>query len=169
MKRTSKAKPMVYSAFIAALYVVLTYIANLMGLANNPIQIRFSEALCVLPIFLPSAIPGLFVGCLISNFLTGGILIDVILGSIATLIGAIGTRLLRKHPLVSTLPPVIANIIIVPPILAYVYKFEGSLPYFMLTVSIGEIISCTVLGYMLYKMLNKYRVSLFAAATADTK
>lgn len=161
MNKLFSVKPMVYSAFVAAVYVVLTYIANLMGLANNPIQVRFSEALCVLPIFLPAAIPGLFLGCLISNFLTGAVLIDVILGSVATLIGAIGTRILRKRPLLATLPPVIANMIIVPPILAYVYKFEGSLPYFVATVGAGEVISCVVLGYLLYKLLYRYRAQLF--------
>ncbi|MBO5228310.1 MAG: QueT transporter family protein [Lachnospiraceae bacterium] len=161
MNKSFSVKPMVHAAFIAAIYVILTYIANLMGLANNPIQIRFSEALCVLPIFLPAAIPELFIGCLISNFLTGAVLVDVILGSIATLIGAVGTRLLRKWPLPATLPPVIANMIIVPPILAYVYKFEGSLPYFIATVGIGEIISCVVLGYLLYRLLNKYKAQLF--------
>ncbi len=161
MNKSFSVKPMVYSAFVAAIYVILTYIANLMGLANNPIQIRFSEALCVLPIFLPAAIPGLFIGCLISNFLTGAILIDVVLGSAATLISAIGTRLLRKRPLLATLPPVIANMVIIPPILAFVYKFEGSLPYFVLTVGAGEVISCVVLGFLLYKVLYKYRVQLF--------
>ncbi len=161
MNQSFSVKPIVYSAFIAATYVILTYIANLMGLANNPIQVRFSEALCVLPIFLPAAIPGLFIGCLISNFLTGALLIDVILGSTATLIGAIGTRLLRKRPLLATLPPVIANMIIIPPILAFVYKFEGSLPYFVLTVGVGEVISCVVLGLLLYKLLYKYRTQLF--------
>lgn len=161
MNKSFSVKPMVYSAFVAAIYVILTYIANLMGLANNPIQVRFSEALCVLPIFLPAAIPGLFIGCLISNFLTGAVLIDVILGSVATLIGAIGTRLLRKRPLLATLPPVIANMIIIPPILAYVYKFEGSLPYFILTVGAGEVISCVILGYLLYKLLYNYRARLF--------
>jgi len=161
MNKSFSAKSMVYSAFIAAIYVILTYIANLMGLANNPIQVRFSEALCVLPIFLPAAIPGLFLGCLISNFLTGAVLIDVILGSLATLIGAVGTRILRKRPFIATLPPVIANMIIVPPILAYVYKFEGSLPYFIMTVGAGEVISCVVLGSILYKALNKYRSFLF--------
>ena len=59
------------AAMIAALYVVLTYIANLFGLASGVIQIRLSEMLCILPVFTPAAIPGLFIGCLLSNILTG--------------------------------------------------------------------------------------------------
>lgn len=84
---------------IAALYVVLTYITNLLGLASGTIQVRFSEALCILPVFTPAAIPGLFIGCLISNLITGGIIWDIIFGSIATLLGALGTYFLRKRSL----------------------------------------------------------------------
>ena len=161
MKKNFSATSLVHGAFIAALYIILTYLANALSLANGIIQIRFSEALCILPLFTPAAIWGLFAGCLISNFLTGCVLIDVILGSIATLIGAIGTRLLKKKPLLSVLPPIIANVLIIPPVLAYVYKFEGSIWYFALTVGLGEIISCGVLGLLLYKVLAKYKTIIF--------
>lgn len=161
MKKNFSVTSLVHGAFVAALYIVLTYLANALGLANGAIQIRFSEALCILPAFLPAATWGLFAGCLISNMLTGCVLIDVILGSLATLIGAVGTRILRQHPLLMVLPPIIANMIIVPPILAYVYKFEGSIWYFIATVGIGEILSCGVLGLLLYKILYKYRAILF--------
>lgn len=161
MTKSFSTKTLVQSAFVAALYVILTYLANALGLANGAIQIRFSEALCILPAFFPAAIWGLFAGCLISNMLTGCVLIDVILGSLATLIGAIGTRLLRQRPLLMVLPPILANIIIIPPILAYVYKFEGSIWYFMATVGIGEAISCGILGLLLYRILNKYKSILF--------
>ena len=112
--RNKKVLFAVQAAMIAALYVVLTYITNLLGLASGTIQVRFSEALCILPVFTPAAIPGLFIGCLISNLITGGIIWDIIFGSIATLLGALGTYFLRKKKFVYTLPPVIANIIIVP-------------------------------------------------------
>ena len=87
---------LVHGAVIAALYVVLTLLANALGLANYAIQVRFSEALTILPVFTPAAIPGLFLGCIISNTLTGCMLLDIIFGSIATLIGAAGTWLLRN-------------------------------------------------------------------------
>ena len=161
MKKNFSATSLVHGAFIAALYIILTYLANALSLASGIIQIRFSEALCILPLFTPAAIWGLFAGCLISNFLTGCVLIDVILGSIATLIGAIGTRLLKKKPLLSVLPPIIANVLIIPPVLAYVYKFEGSIWYFALTVGIGEIISCGMLGLLLYKVFAKYKNIIF--------
>lgn len=152
----------VHAALIAALYVVLTMIANTLGLANYAIQIRFSEALTILPLFTPAAIPGLFIGCILSNVLTGCMLLDIVFGSIATLLGALGTYALRKKTKwAAPLPPILANTLIVPFVLAYVYQFEGSLPYFMLTVGIGEIISCGVLGLLLYNTLQKYKKHLF--------
>lgn len=79
---------MVQAALIAAMYVVLTWVANLLRLANGVIQVRFSEALTILPFFTPAAIPGLFVGCIISNTITGSAIWDILFGSLATLIGA---------------------------------------------------------------------------------
>ena len=142
-------------AIIAALYVVLTMLANALGLANYPVQLRFSEALTVLPLFTGAAIPGLFVGCLISNILSGAVIWDVIFGSLATLIGAIGTYLLRRYKLLPLLPPIISNTLIVPFVLAYGYGIEGTIPFFMLTVGLGAAISCGVLGYLLMLVLRK--------------
>lgn len=150
-----------HAAVIAALYVVLTMVANALGLANYAIQVRFSEALTILPFFTPAAIPGLFLGCLISNLLTGCAVLDVIFGSLATLLGAVGTYLLRKSKWLAPIPPIVANILIVPFVLAYVYKSEGSIPYFMVTVGIGEIISCGVFGIILLNVLQKYRKYIF--------
>lgn len=149
------------AALIAALYVVLTFVANSLGLASNSIQVRFSEALTILPFFTPAAIPGLFVGCFLSNLLTGCVPLDVIFGSLATLLGAILTYKLRKFKWLAPVPPILANTIIVPFILAYVYQFEGSIPYFMLTVGIGEVISCGVLGMVLLFSLQPYRDKIF--------
>lgn len=146
---------------IAALYVVLTLLANALGLANYAVQVRFSEALTVLPFFTPAAIPGLTAGCILSNLLTGCMPLDIVFGSLATLLGAVGTYLLRKHMWAAPLPPIAANTLIVPFILAYVYQFEGSIPYFMLTVGIGELISCGILGMILIGVLNKYRNVIF--------
>lgn len=142
-------------AIIAALYVVLTMLANFLGLANFAVQVRFSEALTVLPVFTGAAIPGLFIGCLISNLISGCIIWDVIFGSLATLLGAVGTYLLRRFRLLSLLPPIIANILIVPSVLVYAYDLEGTLPFFMLTVGMGEIISCGGLGYFLRRVIEK--------------
>lgn len=152
----------VHAAVIAALYVVLTLLANALGLANYAVQVRFSEALTILPLFTPAAIPGLVIGCFLSNILTGCMLLDVIFGSLATLLGALGTYALRRRfPWLAPLPPIAANTLIVPFVLAYVYQFEGSIPYFMLTVGAGEIISCGVLGLLLKGVLSKYKRQLF--------
>ncbi|MCM1264187.1 MAG: QueT transporter family protein, partial [Butyrivibrio sp.] len=143
MKKQSQA------AMIAAIYVVLTFIANAFGLANYAIQIRFSEALTILPYFTPAAIPGLVIGCLLSNILTGCALPDIIFGSLATLIGALGTYALRKWKWSAPIPPILANAVIVPLILIYGYGLliEGvsvayCYTYYFLTVGAGEVISC---------------------------
>lgn len=165
MKKKSKALFIAHAAIIAALYVVLTLIANALGLANYAIQIRFSEALTILPYFTPAAIPGLFIGCILSNILTGCVPLDIVFGSLATLLGAIFTYKLRKWKYVSPLPPIIFNMLLVPPVLAFVYQFDGTLLYFAITVGIGEIISCGALGIMLLLLLEKYRTLLFPGYT----
>lgn len=152
----------VHAAVIAALYVVLTLAANALGLANHAIQLRFSEALTILPFFTPAAIPGLFIGCILSNLLTGCMPLDIVFGSLATLLGAFGTHALRNtSKWTAPICPILANTLIVPFVLAYVYQFEGSIPYFMLTVGIGEVLSCGVLGMLLLTVLQKYRKYIF--------
>lgn len=155
--KKSKTLSLTLAAMIAALYVVLTYVANSLGLASGNIQIRLSEALTVLPIFTPAAVGGLFIGCLLSNILTGCILIDIILGSIATLLGAVGTRILRNKGLVAFLPPILSNMVIVPFVLRFGYGLTLPIPFMMLTVGIGEIIGCGVLGFFLRRALMKHK------------
>lgn len=166
--RNKSVTYVVQAAVIAALYVVLTLLANALGLSSYSIQVRFSEALCILPFFTPAAIPGLWIGCLTANLMTGAIIWDIVFGSIATLIGAVGTYLLRKNKFACTLPPVIANMVIVPWVLRYGYGFktvyngvDWSIPFNVVTVGIGEIISVCILGSLLLKVLNKYRNVIF--------
>jgi uncharacterized membrane protein len=159
--KTKKVLFLTQAAIIAALYVVFTFAANALGLASYAIQIRFSEALTILPFFTPAAIPGLFGGCLISNLLIGSALPDVLFGSLATLAGAFGTYALRRHKWLAPLPPILANTITVPFILLYVYRLDGGLPFFALTVGIGEILSCGVLGMAILFLLEKHRTYLF--------
>ncbi len=166
--RSRKVLFLVQAAMIAAIYVALTYVSAAMGLASGTIQVRISEALCILPVFTTAAIPGLWLGCLLANLMTGGIVVDVLFGSLATLIGAVGTYLLRKHKFACTLPPVVANMVIVPFVLRYGYGFvteyhgiDWSLPFNALTVGIGEAITCVVMGSVLLRGLAKYRNVLF--------
>ena len=147
-------------ALIAALYIVLTFVANAFGLANYAVQVRFSEALTILPFFTPAAIPGLFIGCLLSNILTGCAIPDIIFGSIATLIGAILTYALRKQKWLAPVPPIVANAIIVPLVLKYAYGIEP-LWFSFVTVTAGEVISCGILGMILLFALDKYKNVLF--------
>ncbi len=162
-----QTRKIVFGGMIAALYVVLTYVANAMGLASGAIQIRLSECLTILPCLMTAAIPGLAVGCVLANLLTGCMALDVVFGSLATLIGAVGTRLLRKKPALAWIPPVISNMVIVPLLLIYVYQVpdvsvtipftqttlsgSGFIPL-MITVGIGEIISCGILGMVVYRV-----------------
>lgn len=106
--KNKQVLPMVQAALIAAMYVVLTWLANIFGLANGAIQVRFSEALTILPYFTPAAIPGLFVGCVISNTITGAAVWDILFGSLATLIGAFFTYKLRHiSKWLAPLPPIL--------------------------------------------------------------
>ena len=152
------------AGLIAALYTVLTVFVGAFGLANGAIQFRISEALCVLPFFTPAAVPGLTVGCLLSNLITGCIWQDVLFGSLATLLGALGARMFKHYFWLAPLPTVLANTLIVPPVLAYGYGAEEGIPYLMLTVGIGEILSAYVLGIVLLLALRNYSHKIFRLA-----
>ncbi|MBP3882922.1 MAG: QueT transporter family protein [Lachnospiraceae bacterium] len=141
------------AALIAALYTVLTMIAAGFDLASGAIQVRFSEALTVLPFLTPAAVPGLTLGCLLSNILTGCALPDVIFGTLATLLGALGTYALREHRFLCAVPPIVSNALIIPFVLTYAYHIPGGIPLFMLTVGLGELISCMGLGQLLLQVL----------------
>lgn len=146
---------MAQGAAVAAIYVALTFLSSLFGLSSGAIQLRLSEALCVLPMFTPSAIPGLTIGCLLANFLTGCSLPDIIFGSLATLIGAVFTRIFKKYPILAVASPILSNTLIIPFVLKFAYGFSGSVLYFMATVFAGELLSCGILGYFLIKGIKK--------------
>lgn len=164
-----KTKQIAVGGMIAAIYVVLTFVANAFGLANYAVQVRFSEALTILPAFSFAAVPGVSVGCLVANILTGCALPDIIFGTLATVIGAFGTYALRNtgKKWLYPIPPILANTIIVPLILIYGYglTMEGvsnlyCFFYYAATVGAGEVISCGILGLILYAALYKRREQL---------
>ena len=148
-------------AMIAALYVVLTLLSAAMGLSSGVIQFRLSEALCVLPVFTSAAVPGLTIGCLIANLVTGAPVWDVLFGSLATLLGALGARALRNLPYLASLPTVLANAAIVPPVLIYAYGVGDGWLFIVATVAIGELVCCTGLGSVLVATLSRYGAKLF--------
>lgn len=184
------------AALIAACYVVVT--VALAPIAFGEVQFRISEALTILPLFTPAAIPGLFIGCLIGNTLGGAVLPDIIFGSLATLLGAIGTYIIgqglkgrtsigitpelvgdsfeegqgieevvieetkKLSPIIfATIPPIVANAAIVPFVLKYAYGSPLPIPFMMLTVGIGEVISCGILGTLLGTVLQRNAAHVF--------
>ncbi|WP_027399953.1 QueT transporter family protein [Anaerovorax odorimutans] len=152
MKNT---KFLMQAAIISAIYAVLTI--SLMPFSYGIMQVRISEALTILPYFTPAAIPGLFIGCLVSNIVGPYGIIDMIFGSGATLIAAIGSYFLRFKPILVPLPPIIANAIIIGSMLYFAYGVPFPLPACMLWVGLGELISCYAIGYPLLKYLDKYK------------
>ena len=163
--KENKVTFLTQAAMIAAIYVVLTSVFA--PFSFGEIQIRISEALTILPLFTPAAIPGLFIGCLIGNILGGAILPDIIFGSLATLLGAVFTWLLRGHSkFLGPVPPIAANTIIVPFVLRYGYGIVLPIPFMMLTVGIGEVLSCGVLGMIVYFALARYKGVIFTKASA---
>ena len=168
MKRTKNTiRSIAYAAMTAALYVIFTYVSAIVGLSSGVIQCRLSEAFCILPYFMGwAAVPGLAIGCMLANLLTGAVIYDVIFGAFATLLGALGAYLLRKLPLhrvrlLLPLPTVLANIAIVPFVLQYAYGVPDAWWFLALTVAIGELIAAEVLGVLLSTVLEKYRRVLF--------
>ena len=145
---------------IAAVYIVLTMVFA--PISFSEVQIRISEALTILPYFSAAAAPGLAIGCFLANFLGGAVIWDVIFGSIATLIGAVFTRKFSvRNKWLAPVPPIISNTVIVPFVLRFGYGVNLPIPFMMLTVCIGEVISCGVLGMILLTALSRYGKSLF--------
>ena len=152
------------AAMIAAIYVVLTIVGCKRQLSAR-CSFVFAEALTILPYFTPAAIPGLFIGCLIANILGGCIPVDIIFGSIATLLGAVFTYKLRNSSrFLAPLPPIISNTVIVPFVLHYGYGINLPIPLMMLTVGAGEIVSCGIFGLILHSALSKFRGSIFSGS-----
>lgn len=141
------------AGLIAALYTVLTVILGSFG--SGIVQCRISEALCVLPIFTSAAIPGLTLGCAVSGLLTGCLWQDVLFGSLATFLGAVGARLLRRRAWLVPLPTVVFNTAVLPFVLAYAYRVEEGLPFLFFSIGVGEVISAYVLGLLLLFALKR--------------
>lgn len=159
-KSRSTTRQIALAGLIAAVYAVLSLFASVFGLAYGPIQCRFSEALTVLPFLLPEAVPGLFVGCLVTNLLSTAGPLDIIFGSLATLLAALWTRRMPNRWL-APLPPVICNGLIVGAMLTWYSvgfsdTFFGLFCYYAVSVAIGEAIACYVLGILLLHVLEKH-------------
>ena len=157
-KRQSPALRLTQGAAIAAIYVVLTMVFA--PISFGAMQVRIAEALTIMPLFTPMAVPGLFLGCLLANLLGGAVVLDVVFGSIATLIGAAGGWLLRKNRWLVPIPAIVANTVIVPLVLRYGYGVDIPLILSAAYIAVGEIIGCYILGELLGSALLK-RESIF--------
>ena len=158
MKSSTKTNILfiVQAGVIAALYVILTHLSNLAGLASGVIQVRVSEALCMLSFFTPAAIPGMTIGCFLANLTTGCVWSDILFGTLASFLGAMGGWLLRKvSAWLVPLPTVLANAVIVPFVLIYAYHVEDAWWFCFLTVGAGELIAAYILGMILYFAARK--------------
>lgn len=157
-KRTVSVHYLTTAAIIAALYVVFTGLSAAFGLASGVIQIRLSEALTVLPYFTPAAIPGVTIGCLLANLLTGAPLPDILFGTLASFLGVLGASMVRKKKYLIAVPTILSNAIIIPLVLQYAYGVKDAFWYLMLTVGAGEVISAGLLGGLLLHVLQKRKL-----------
>lgn len=154
-----KTKYLVQSGVIAAIYVVLAQVFGFMGF--GPIQFRIAEALTVLPFFTPAAIPGVFIGCLLANILYGGVLLDVVFGSLTTLLAAYLSYRLRKNKWMVTVPPILLNAAIIPFVLKYGYGVPDGIPFMMGTIFIGQFIVVGIIGMVMLHALLPLKDKIF--------
>lgn len=159
--RNKRTHFIVHAAAIAAIYVVLTMV--FLPISFGPVQFRISEALCILPFFTPAAVPGLFIGCFLANLLGQAMVLDVVFGSLATLIGAVGSYALRRSRWLVCIPPILSNMAIVPWVLRYAYHMDAAIPVMMATVAIGEVLAVAGLGSILRMALGRCR-GMFAGS-----
>jgi len=150
---SQKVTALTRAALIAALYTALTLL--LAPISYGEIQIRFSEALTLLPVLLPEAIPALAVGCLLANMLGGCTIFDIVFGTLATLLAALCTRALRRRLYLAAAMPVLFNAVIVGAVVHYAYAPVIPLPLCMLSVGVGEAIVCFAAGPLLLRVLRR--------------
>jgi uncharacterized membrane protein len=150
---------MAQAAVIAAVYVVVTL--SFAPLSSGLFQLRFSEALTILPALTPAAIPGLFIGCLLGNFLVGATFVDIIFGSLTTLAAAYLSYRLRNKKWLVPMPPVLLNAVVVGLMLVYVYGVPVTLFAAMAWVAAGQFVACYAIGYPLLTILERYKDKIF--------
>lgn len=164
-KNSKKIRSLTLSAVLAAAYVTLAIICDSVGLLKYAIQIRIPEALCILAAFTPSAILGVTIGCLIANILLAGAPLDIVFGTAATYIGVwLGHKICKGRPLtvsrlvLCTVPTLISNTLIMPPVIVYSYGTTLAMPFVYVTVFVGELISACIIGVILGTALKKVKL-----------
>lgn len=161
-KEESRMKLMVRrlleASIIAALYVALTLVFA--PISYGPVQVRISEVLSVLPFFTPAAVPGLAIGCLIANLFSSFGLLDIVFGTLATLLAALVTYKIKRKWL-APLPPVIINGAVIGAMIYFMTDKSVPLLILMGQIALGELLSCYVLGIPLLYALEPLRNKIF--------
>ncbi len=158
--RKFTVRDLTLAAMVAALYAVMSYFGDIFGLTFGPVQFRFAEALTVLPFLFPATIPGLFVGCLITNLLSPFGPLDVVVGSLASLLAALWTARM-PHRWLAPLPPILCNGVMVGFTIGWAEAggFTAALPtawlYNGIGVAVGELGACYVLGMLLLNVMSR--------------
>lgn len=160
--RKFTVRDMTLAALVAALYAVLGYFGDIFGLTFGAVQIRFAEALTVLPFLFPATAPGLAIGCLITNLLSPYGPVDIIFGTLATAVAAWLTARMPRWYL-AALPPIVVNLLILPPMWSWAQvgalnsAFWAACGFNAVTFAVGEILACYVLGTVLLTALPRIR------------
>lgn len=151
----NKIRCLTQAGLIAAVYTALCLLLQPISFGFGGVQLRVAEALTLLPTLMPAAIPGLAVGCLLSNILGGAALLDVAVGTLTTLAAALLTRRLREKLLLAAAPPVLLNALTVGALLKYVYGVNLPLLLCMASVGAGQLVACYGLGIPMLKALKR--------------
>jgi len=144
---------LIQASLIAAIYTALCLILHPISFGFGGVELRVSEALTLLPVLTPAAVPGLFVGCLLANLLGGATILDIVFGSLTTLAAALLTRKLRKWPTWAAVPPVLFNAVVVGALLKYAYGVALPLYICMLSIGLGQAVACFGIGLPMMKMM----------------
>lgn len=155
-KQSKKILFMSQSAMIAALYVTLVFVFQ--PISFSGIQCRIAEMLTILPFFTPAAVPGLTIGCLLANIFGGADILDIVFGTLATGMASYVSYILRKNKWLVPIPPILFNTLIIPFVLRFAYMETTPLPLLALSIFIGQLLSCGVLGMFLLLSLEKYKL-----------
>ena len=154
-KHKMKTRFLVQASLIAAIYTALCLVLHPISFGFGGIELRVSEALTLLPVLMPAAVPGLFAGCLLSNLMGGATALDIVFGSLTTLAAALLTRRLRNRPVLAALPPVLLNAAVIGTLLRYAYGVAMPLWLCMLSIGLGQAAVCYAIGLPLLRMMRR--------------
>ena len=155
MKHFRNTKVLTQAALVAAVYTALCMLLHPISFGFGGVELRVSEALTLLPVMMPAAVPGLFIGCLMANLLGGATMLDVVFGSLTTLVAAVLTRKHRDRPVIAAAWPVILNALVIGMLLKFAYGLAMPLWLCMLSIGAGQAVACYAIGLPLMRMMRR--------------